>query len=276
MQLEIPKYSEPFFTEAELKLSKEFLEKGYLIVPVEDKPALDFIRDAYENFSAEHLKIEKPNDANRFLNEIAKLVSPEKLNDLRLAVFNKFNLLPQARAKYFSLARRTLEVLIGNELVMQKRVNISIQLPNDDSSLLPVHSDVWSGDSPFELVLWVPLVDCYKTKSMFLLPPQKDAEFCKKFAEISKKSAEDLYKLIEPHVIWLDIPYGSVLVFSHVFMHGNRINVESETRWSMNCRFKSLFSPFWDKRLADFFEPITIRPATRFGMEYKLPSGFEE
>ena len=57
-------------------------------------------------------------------------------------------------------------------------------------------------------------------------------------------------------------------------MHGNRINTESQTRWSFNCRFKSLFSPYAEKRLGDFFEPITIRPATRFGMNYRLPEGF--
>ena len=52
---------------------------------------------------------------------------------------------------------------------MQKRINLSIQLPNDSSSLLPLHSDIWSGDSPFEAVVWIPLVDCFKTKSMYIL-----------------------------------------------------------------------------------------------------------
>ena len=46
--------------------------------------------------------------------------------------------------------------------MMQKNLNLSIQCPNDNSSLLPIHFDVWSGDSPFEINLWVPLVDCYK------------------------------------------------------------------------------------------------------------------
>ena len=55
---------------------------------------------------------------------------------------------------------------------LQKKVNLSIQLPKDDSSLLPVHSDVWQGDSPYELVLWIPLVNCAKTKSMYILPKQ--------------------------------------------------------------------------------------------------------
>ena len=44
----------------------------------------------------------------------------------------------------------------------------------------------------------------------------------------------------------------------------------------MNCRFKSLFSPYADKRLGEFFEPITIRPATRVGMSHALPGGFKE
>ena len=38
--------------------------------------------------------------------------------------------------------------------MMQRNINLSIQFPNDKGSLLPVHSDVWSGDSPYEINLW--------------------------------------------------------------------------------------------------------------------------
>ena len=72
------------------------------------------------------------------------------------------------------------------------------------------------------------------------------------------------------------MPYGSVLLFSQNLMHGNRINREYETRWSMNCRFKSLFSPYADKKLGEFFEPVTLRPASRLGLGYALPGGFDE
>ena len=51
----------------------------------------------------------------------------------------------------------SLKLICGNELAMQRKVNLSMQVPKDDSSLLPVHSDVWSGCSPFEVVLWMPL-----------------------------------------------------------------------------------------------------------------------
>ena len=56
---------------------------------------------------------------------------------------------------------------------MQKGINFSIQLPYDNSSLLTMHADTWSGDSAYEAVIWLPLVNCYKSKSMYILPANK-------------------------------------------------------------------------------------------------------
>ena len=55
--------------------------------------------------------------------------------------------------------------------MMQKSLNLSIQFPKDDSSLLPIHSDVWSGDHLLRSICGY-LVDCYKTKSMYILKPK--------------------------------------------------------------------------------------------------------
>ena len=63
--------------------------------------------------------------------------------------------------------------LLEMNWLCNKKINLSIQLPNDNSSLLPIHSDTWSGDSPFETVVWTPMVDCFKTKSMYILKPNK-------------------------------------------------------------------------------------------------------
>ena len=132
---------------------------------------------------------------------------------------------------------------------MQKKISLSIQLPNDNSSTLPVHADTWSGDSPFETVVWLPLVDCYKTKSMYILKPKKAKILNKNFKTIAEGSSAKLYKNIRKDLTWLNIKYGEVLLFNQTLPHGNVINVENETRWSMNCRFKSIFSPYGDKKL---------------------------
>ena len=38
----------------------------------------------------------------------------------------------------------------------------------------------------------------------------------------------------------------------------------------MNIRFKGLFTPYGDKKLGEFFEPITLKPISKKGMNYKL------
>lgn len=263
-----------FLDPADAALGARFLRDGYVIQSVEDNSLLERIQAAVTMQAARHLGLAEPGPAAAFLNGIHEQVSVGDLNALRLAVHNGVNACPWLREAYFGLARRSIEALVGNELAMQRRVNLSIQLPADDSSLLPVHADVWSGDSPFEIVVWLPLVDCYRTKSMYLLPPGPDRAMTARLHEFADRSAEDLFRAIEPDVEWIDIRFGEVLLFAQSLMHGNRINAEAESRWSMNCRFKSLFSPYADKRLGEFFEPITLRPATRIGMDYQLPGGF--
>ena len=265
-----------FLTAEEVSLGERYINDGYVIEPVEDNAALDRMRNHIATLAASHLGIPAPSDAKRFLDRIGDHVAPAKLNALRLAVINGVNAEPWFRECYFAVGQKLLSNIVGNELAMQRRVNLSVQLPDDDSSLLPVHADVWSGDSPYEVVMWLPLVDCYKTKAMYLMPPGKDREIQSQFSAFDGKSSEDLYKAIKSDVKFIDISYGQVIVFNHNLMHGNRINREPETRWSMNCRFKSLFSPYADKRLGEFFEPITIRPATRVGMNHALPGGFAE
>ena len=117
----------------------------------------------------------------------------------------------------------------------------------------------------------MPLVDCFNTKSMYILPPKKYQKFEKKFSEGLKKDSEQLFQYIKNDVKWIKIKFGQLLIFNQSLPHGNRVNIEKETRWSMNCRFKSVFTPFGDKKIGEFFEPITLRKISEIGMRYKLP-----
>ena len=265
-----------YFADAEVSLCDRFMEQGHVVLPAEDRGALDSIRARAAALAADHLGLAPPSVPGDLLDHIHRHVDGTNLNALRLHVIRGLNKEPDTRHSYFVLARRALEMIVGNELAMQKRLNLSVQLPDDDSSLLPVHADSWAGDSPFEIVLWVPLVDCRRTKSMFLLPPAIDAERQARLAQFSGRSSEDLFESMRDEVIFLDVPFGSILLFSPNIMHGNRINREGTTRWSLNCRFKALLAPYGDKRLGEFFEPLMVRPATRLGMRYRLPEGFDE
>ena len=137
--------------------------------------------------------------------------------------------------------------------------------------MLSVHSDVWAGDSPFEVVVWIPLVDCYKTKSMYILPPNKYKKFYKAVSQRRFDDNEKLYQFIKKDVKWIKINYGQVLIFNQSLPHGTRVNQEKETRWSLNCRFKNIFSPYNDKKIGEFYEPITLRICSKLALQYNLP-----
>ena len=70
---------------------------------------------------------------------------------------------------------------------------------------------------------------------------------------------------------WLKVDYGNCLLFNQGLPHGNVTNKENETRWSMNCRFKTHFSPYHDKKIGEFFTPITTRAMTELGLKYQYP-----
>jgi len=260
-----------FLTESELNISEEYLRQGYVIRPVADVEALEWMQSQFVRLIGETLGSVPEGKPEDILNQIHQNVGVTELNEFRLKIIRGFNAIDKFREMYFRVARPYLEVLVGNELAMQLRVNLSIQLPGDDSSLLPVHADTWSGDSPFEVVLWLPLVDCYRTKAMYILPPDQSAQLSQNFIERAGDSSEALYQSMKDEVNWLEVRYGEVLVFDQALTHGNRINDEPETRWTMNCRFKGVYTPYGDKKIGEFFEPITLRAASRTGMAYQLP-----
>ncbi len=163
----------------EQALADEFAANGYVVRPVDDRDALDELRRHIAQIVCDQLKIQLPNDIDEFLNHVERVLPIEKLNEVRLNTYRKMNATSWFRPTYFGLARSTIETLVGNELAMQNRVNLSIQLPKDNSSLLAIHADAFGGETPFQVVEWLPLVDCYKTKSMFILPREKsEAGLC--------------------------------------------------------------------------------------------------
>ena len=260
-----------FLSKEEQVMTEEYLRQGYVIRPVANEEALEWIRQKIYNLSEQNVTTDGPKEVNSLLNNIHESITVKELNDFRLKIIGGINAEPEFRKQYFNLAQPYLDTLVGNELSMQLRINMSIQFPGDESSLLPVHADTWSGDSPFEVVVWTPLVDCYGSKSMYILAPEQNNRIEKTVDLRSGDSSEDLYQSISDDIQWLEVKYGEVLIFNQALPHGNRVNTENETRWSMNCRFKSVFTPYGDKKLGEFFEPVTLRAASKTGMDYKLP-----
>lgn len=256
-----------FLNDHEKRQSNKFLSKGYIISKVESQNSLEYIHQLIDKKINKILQSKKKIN----LNYLHKYINTNELNYFRVELISELNKDQELRYHYFNIARSSIYNLAGNELMMQKNINLSIQFPNDDSSLLPIHSDVWSGDSPYEINLWIPLVDCYKTKSMYILEQKNLKYFLKKMEKGKYYGSDKIFNVLKNKLKYLIIKNGQCLLFNQSLPHGNVVNLEKETRVSMNCRFKSIFSPYGDKKIGEFFLPITTRAVTKSALDFKFP-----
>ncbi len=257
-----------FLTPEEINLSDDFLRNGFVVCDVESPIILESVRQDVTQISTNWLR-QNQIDSNSFdLANSHDFVANDRLNDLRLTIFNEINKILDIRQRYFWLARQSLAALVGNELSMQNKVNLSIQQPNDESSVLPMHSDIWTGDSPFQVVLWVPLTDASMSNSMFLLPPNESREARQRVAAGEFKSMDQIETEYHSQMVTMVVPYGKVLIFDSNCLHGNVLNETKTGRWSINCRFTGLLTPFTnpERRLGTYYLPITTRAATKMGL----------
>jgi len=271
-------FTESFITELDRELEANFLRDGYVIADVADVNLLHQLRKVIVSGASEYLNITAPDNDAKFLDELHQFVTPKQINAFRLAMYRSLNAKKWFRPTFFKLGRHIIEALVGNELAMQNRINFSIQMPNDNTSLLDIHADVFAGETPYQVVQWMPLVDVFETKSMFILPRLKSEAIISRMHEFSAVGMGKLYEEVKQDLIWLKIPYGKVLIFTPNILHGNVLNDESTTRWSLNCRFTGLLTPYGsaEKSLGSFYLPITPRPVTKVGSEYRQPNGFSE
>ena len=114
-----------FIDENEERLSQNFIKNGFVIVDIENQRLLQYLRNAIADFIREYFSLESSVDTELLLNETSSFLKEDDLNKFRLNILNKINNEKWFRPTYFKLVEKYLSLLVGNELVMQKKVNSS-------------------------------------------------------------------------------------------------------------------------------------------------------
>ncbi len=243
----------------------DFLHLGYAVTPAADLAPLTRLRHQIFHIAQEIFDARSGN-AEEFFNQFHQHgVTGARLNDLRLRLIERCTAEVDAGALIFEAFGPTVRGLLGPDLLVQKTTNLVIQQPHDpDPSEL--HRDAPS-NSPYEVVVWVPLVDCHATKSLYILDRQKTAA-----AQELLKAHNDDWAGFEAHCLaagqGVDVPFGSALFFWTGLYHGSRVNQETETRWSVNLRYKGLFSPNGLKDPLEYFRLLSLSPLSQHGLAF--------
>ncbi|MDX2225667.1 MAG: hypothetical protein SFY92_00995 [Verrucomicrobiae bacterium] len=243
---------------------QDFEKKGYAVVEAGNRAPLENIRKLIYQQLIERTKTgsDHPDAA---LNTVHTMgMTGSEFNDFRLGMIRHVNEKIDAGQMIFEAFRAPLVCLLGEDILIQKGTNLTIQQPGDPDKSDP-HRDA-PPNSLYELVVWVPLVDCYGTKGMYVL----DRENTQKAMQVldgSRGSYDRFEHFCEESSDTLRVPFGHALIFWAGLVHGARINQEQETRWTINIRFKSLFSPNGLKEPFQFFKIMQLSPLTRMALE---------
>ena len=211
------------------------------------------------------------------LEDLHKTISSDQINEYRIECYKRINSLPILDLIY-GIQKPFLDELLGPDLAVQKLVNLSIVPPYDKGSTIPFHSDINTGESLYELVSWIPFVDCSGTNSIFIADKGESLELHKKLHEFNYLKAPSLSSYVEKRInlTYLDIKKAQCLVFSPILFHGSNTNETNKTRVSLNLRFKSIYTPFIHndcigKGLDEFFMTYKKSKLSIFVDNYQKP-----
>lgn len=239
------------------------------------------IIDKYENKNLKIFKdianLEISKNFKKFdnhLDDLHHFASSKDINEIRLKVFKKINSLDW-KSMLMQIVSNDIFNILGQDLLIQSKLNLSIQMPGDESSQLPIHSDSWSADSPFQINLWIPLTNAFDSNSMFIKNERITLSVLNK---IGKDKNVDFDKIKISKKDFIKINFGQILLFNPLLLHGNIKNKTNKTRVSLNIRVKSLFSPEPTNRNADrqygtYYEDFNISKNTELAFK-AIKTGF--
>ena len=101
----------------------DFLKNGFSILDVQNLSFLDKIRD----------ELKKQLKSNN-LENLHKSIVDSEINNERIKSYRSLNNIDNWQSQYFSLASDKLVNLLGPDISIQSKLNLSIQMPNDSSS----------------------------------------------------------------------------------------------------------------------------------------------
>ena len=248
-------------------MNSTFKTSGFEIIPADDLSALNnfqrLIRDTSHKLIGEKTNGVVIDDLNS-LHKAFK--SPEDANSFRLKLTSQLSNQVDTGTKVFEIFRTKLEPLVGPDVLVQKTPNLVFQ-PPEYPIPTELHRDA-PANSPYEVIVWLPFVDCFNTKSMYVL----DREHSQIAAEHIKQNPNDkngFDEILLEHAALMEVPFGSALIFWSGLFHGSIINKESESRLSMNIRYKNLFSPTGLKDQLRYFNVLQTSQLTELGLDFQ-------
>jgi len=247
--------------------TKDLLTFGYVKLSYERKTEIDSIRSFLLRETNAYLHEQDSGERIYSLDQLHLGTKEKSLNDLRMHLITALNAKKNTNPSLLDNSiLGHLKNILGHDLLIQKHVNLVLQRP-DDPDNSETHRD-YPGNSAFELVVWVPLVDCDEKMSLYLANLELSLSYARRLRQTKGKDWSQIKGEIEMKTNTVPVKYGEVLIFMTPLFHGSKINHSERTRVSLNFRVKALFSPAGNKDNYDFWNVYSLSPFTKACLEF--------
>lgn len=260
----------PFAPGAGAQLA-DFESQGFCVVPATDLATLDGLRNSTRRLAYEIIGASPGHSVGEDLDRLHRHVAPgERATRFRQELTRAMSEALDVGHDVFTAFEAELTVLVGTDVLAQRVPNLVFQPPGDPQPT-ELHRDA-PANSPYEVVVWLPLVDCSRTKSMYLLDRSASEEVLA-FHRRHPGDATSFNRLLDARAVLMEVPYGSALLFWPGLFHGSLVNRESDSRLSLNIRYKNLFAPLGMKDPFRYFAVMRTSPLTRLGLAFERQEG---
>ena len=246
-------------------ISRSFTEAGYAILEAEDKKLLDNSRRLIAQFLRDKYSITTQDD-EALLNRIHAhtRLDDTTANELVMNTIRHYSQHLDMSEAVYDASKSFIDAVIGPDIASQKHPNIVFQYPFSQR-YSELHTDA-PANSEYEIVAWAPLVNCYGTKSFYIVDHVNTLKLLQQFNENQYPSWEAFRADAIAHSIKIEIRFGQILFFSTSLLHGSLINNTDESRWSLNTRYKNLFAPCGLKDPFTFYKVFRTSPLTQLAL----------
>ena len=148
-------------------INKSLFEAGSQIIESSSIDKLNELRqNIFETIRSEFgIDEENPEIGLNSFHKLVNNIADTELNQKRVNIIQKISNDKKLVELIYESFEKDIEELLGKDILVQKTINLVIQTPNDLNPTIP-HRDA-PPNSYFELVIWIPLVNCKDTKSMY-------------------------------------------------------------------------------------------------------------
>jgi len=242
--------------------SESLTSKGFATVEAMDIAPLIESRSTIASFLRDEYKISEPDD-EALLNHAHSLLNLDDVaaNTLVIETIRHYGQQLDMAEVVYSACKPFLDAILGPDIASQTNPNIVFQYPGSQR-FSELHTDA-PANSEYELVAWAPLVDCYSTKSFYIVDFANTRRLLRLYREGNEFSSWGQFRdaCISSSTL-IEVKFGTVLFFSTMLLHGSVINETNESRWSLNTRYKSLFAPCGLKDPFAFYKVFRRSPLT--------------